>query len=388
MKIVFDASPLTGPKAGIYQYVDNLIRSLNSLDEDLQFNIYLGTKWSSLDILNKTSTQSYNRLNVIAKVFDVFGEKSKCIRKELNYNYQKCVLYKGLREYKPELIHFTGNYIYTPDIPAIVTVYDLSCFRLPQTHPYSRVVWQKKHLPKALKQASHIITISKFSKRELISYFNIEPNKISVIYCGVSQEFKPIQENLVNQIISKYSLQYKRYILSIGTVEPRKNLDTLIQAFINLPKNIKDNYKLVIIGAQGWKQDKLLKNYDKLIITGKLIFLGFVEQAHLPSLISGAILSAYPSLYEGFGLPVLESMSCRTPVIFSNTSSMPEISDDPEILVEPKDIKQWTELINKIIEDAEYAELLAISGLKRSKEFSWKITARQTMNAYKKVLCM
>jgi len=382
LKIAFDASPLFGIKAGIYQYVSNLSDSLRHLDDDIEIDFYLGSSWSKKDLDINYSNYSPYSLNIIKSAFDIFGEKGKLIRKNINYIYQKRMFYGGLKKYKPDIVHFTGNCIYMSDIPTIFTFYDLSCFRFPETHPYSRVAWQEKHIPKALEQSSHIITISQFSKNELVSYFGVNPERISVIYCGVNDFFYPVDKDAIKITLSNYSLQYKQYILSVGTIEPRKNLNTIIQAYSKLPKDIQDNYSLVIVGAYGWKQSDIILQHSHLIENGKLVFLGYVKQAHLPAVISGASLVAYPSRYEGFGLPVLESMACGTPVISSNSSSMPEILNDPDILLDPDNIPAWTEIIKKVLSDNEYSENLSKQGLERAKNFSWHSCADQTFKTY------
>ena len=385
LKIALDGSPMLGVKAGVYQYVTNLCHSLRHLDAEFELNYFLGTSWSkNLPDLNNTIHTS-NLYKLINSSFNVFGEPGKLVKKNINYIFQKRIFHRGIKNINPHIIHFTDNYICISDIPTVYTFYDLSCFRFPETHPYSRVVWQEKQLPKALEQSSHIIAISEFSKNELVSYFGINPDRISVIYCGVNESFYPLDKEEVITTLNNFSLQYKKYILSLGTIEPRKNLETIIQAYTKLPQSIQNCYKMVIVGAYGWKQSNILKKYSNLIDSGNLVILGYMDQKFLPSIISGAALVAYPSRYEGFGLPVLESMACGTPVISSNCSSMPEILNNPDILLNPDDTSAWTETMKNILNDRDYSEYLSKQGVIRAKDFSWNSCAEKTFSTYSKV---
>lgn len=384
--LAFDASPLSGIQAGVYQYVNNVLQNLSKTSERLNIDLFMGNKWVSGQNLTSSPEYTSPGMRIITRISDLFGEGFKLIRKRLNYQNQQRIFNQGLSIYKPDIVHFTQNYFFTGNIPSVYTFYDLSCIRFPETHPKSRVIWYEKQVPLALDNATHIIAISEFSKQELVSFYGVPQEKVSVVPCGVSADFHPLTESEASRTIDKYQLKSKRYLLSIGTLEPRKNLDSIIHAYSALPDNIRKKYKLVIIGAKGWHQDKFTSKHGSLIHSGNLVIPGFVPQADMPALISGAKLSLYPSVYEGFGLPVLESMACGTPVIASNTSAIPEILVNEEVLITPRDIDSWTQCIIRIINDDELESTLSRSGLERSRQFSWSKGAEKMMTLYTALL--
>ena len=240
-----------------------------------------------------------------------------------------------------------------------------------------------------MKDVDKIITISDFTKNELINYTNISPNKIKTIYLGVDNQFKQLSSKEIEDIRMEYKLP-NSYILYVGSEQSRKNFISIIKALYNLKKkyNLKD-LKLIKAGRSQIHDSQRNKIFDlikELNLEKDIIFTNYVSEEYLVKLYNAADIFVYPSLYEGFGLPPLEAMACGCPVITSNTSSLPEVVGDAGIMINPYDIDSLTESIHKILADNDLKKELSKKSLERAKFFNWKKTADQTLEVYEEVL--
>lgn len=216
---------------------------------------------------------------------------------------------------------------------------------------------------------------------DIIRYFKIPENKIKVIYLGVDEDYKPLSETEIRKVRQKYHLNYP-FILYVGSLISHKNIPTLIKAFYKL-KKYGLPHKLVITGKRGWKYKNIFEIISKLNLQKDVVFTGYVQREDLPALYNAADLFVYPSLYEGFGLPPLEAMACGTPVITSNTSSLPEVVGNAGIMVDPYDIDGLAKAMYEVLTNEGLRAELRKRGLERAKMFSWKKTAEETLNVYK-----
>ena len=253
----------------------------------------------------------------------------------------------------------------------ILTVHDLIPLIFPQYHNLRRNIYFRLFLKPALTRADKIIAVSNNTKADLIKYFHLSEAKIKVIHLGVDNKFKP---TINKEILIKYNLPTD-YLLFVGTLEPRKNLERLIQAY----NSLHITQKLVIVGKKGWDYKKLLKHKN-------IQFTDYVEEKDLPAIYSQAKLFIYPSLYEGFGLPVLEAMACGCPTITSNLSSLPEVAGDAALLINPYSVQDIARAINKLLNNSQLRLELSRKGLIQSKKFTWKQCAAQTYQLYQEVL--
>jgi alpha-1,3-rhamnosyl/mannosyltransferase len=240
------------------------------------------------------------------------------------------------------------------------------------------VKYFEKYCLKQLSRAEAIITISEFSRREILNLLNIDPTKIHVTPLGIDQSFHPGRD--------RFEGLPDQYILFLGNLEPRKNLPGLIKAYQSLPQPIRRSYPLVIAGASGWHTHELEKTLRLFQKGERPILTGYVSQRLLPVLYRGASLFVYPSLYEGFGLPVLEAMASGVPIITSDSTSLPEVIGDAGVLVNPCDPDHLKEAMMELLEDEKKRGEMAKKGIARSKLFSWEKCARQTVSVYEKVL--
>ena len=262
----------------------------------------------------------------------------------------------------------------------VLSVHDLTPLLYPETHPYGIVLHDKICFPRTLLTADIIITGSKNTKNDIIKSFNIPCEKIQVIYYAVQPYFKPQPDEEIQRVKEKYGIDFP-YILYVGTLEPRKNIITLLKAFSEIV-NERTDFKLVIVGAKGWKYSGIFKFVNDHQLNNYIIFTDYVEHSDLPAIYSGAKVFVYPSLYEGFGFPPLEAMSCGCPVITSNSSSLPEVVDSAGILVDPLDHHLLKESILEVINDENLGKSLREKGLVRAEFFSWKKCAQLTKEVY------
>ena len=263
-------------------------------------------------------------------------------------------------------------FFFRPRAKVVMTVHDLIPILHPRWHILRRRLYFNCFLRYRIRFVDHLIAVSANTKRDLVRCFNIAPEKISVSYNGVSKHFRP------------GTGKKKKCILAVGTIEPRKNLRRVIQAFVLLKKKHNLPHKLMIAGAPGWYCQEELKLVEKHRACIEL--LGYVPDEDLPALYRQAACLVYPSLYEGFGLPVIEAMACGCPVIASDRSSLPEIAGDAALQVNPYDIGELADAILRVAMDASLREKMSALGLKKSAEFSWQRCAERTLQIYDKVL--
>jgi len=367
-----NAISLLSPLTGIGQYTYNLILELQKTLTRAPLLFY-GLNWS-----NELRSTPLPRINLIKKAAKKFIPRPHV----LSYFLQKRRFLAGIKHKQPTLYHEPNYVTYPFTGPTVITIHDLSHVRYPETHPIERVRHLNRHMTRSINHARIILVDSDFVKREVIDYFGVPANKIVVATLGVAAHFSPATSETCRLSLQKYHLQYGKYILSVSTLEPRKNLASILQAYELLPNYIRQQYPLVIVGMQGWHTHDLMQKFDKLIQKQQVILTGFVSEQDLPFLYSGATVFLYPSLYEGFGLPPLEAMACGVPVIASNSSSFPEVVGDAGILVGALDVADWAHQIQLLIEDENLKKHYKQLGPERAKIFSWEQCARQTLQAY------
>ena len=264
---------------------------------------------------------------------------------------------------------------------SVVTVHDLGYLYYPRAHrPLDRLYLDLSTRYNA-RAASRIIAVSQATKDDLVQHCGIEPDKITVVYSGCSETMQPVEdEATVERVKARYGIQGD-YVLYVGTLQPRKNLGRLLEAYAMVRRRAERDETpcLVIAGRKGWLYDQIFQQVEKLGLEIEVIFPGYVPQDDLPALLSGARLFVFPSLYEGFGLPVLEAMACGTPVLCSNVSSLPEVAGNAALLVDPLDVESMAEAMNRLLQDEGLRARLVERGLQQARQFSWDRCARETL---------
>lgn len=269
--------------------------------------------------------------------------------------------------------------------PVVVTLHDLIPISHPETEKFAARIYWRIQIPIAARRSSHIITDSEHAREEIMAMFNVPADRISAIMLGFSPAMGgPAATGDGESVRSKYGLP-EHYILYVGTIQPRKNIPTLLEAFNLLKREHGISHSLVIVGRKGWLYKELFDRISELGLERDVIFTGFVPDEELPGIYAGADVFSYLSFFEGFGLPPLEAMACGVPVVVSNTTSLPEVVADAGIAVEPLDVPAVAESIHKILTDPHLARTLRERGIRRSSLFSWERTARETLGVYRRV---
>jgi glycosyltransferase involved in cell wall biosynthesis len=280
-------------------------------------------------------------------------------------------------------LHYTMPLAYRSR--SVVTFHDMTFFLFPQLHTLPKRYFFRFFIHTSSRQASALIADSESTRQDAIRLVGIPAEKIFTAQLGVTQEFHCIKdESALEQARQKYHLP-EHFLLFVGMIEPRKNLPALLEAFSSIADQIPE-YHLVFAGPKGWMVEDILQQKCAPKINGKVHFPGYVEQADLPLVYNMADVFIYPSIYEGFGLPVLEAMACGTPVITSNVSSMPEIVGEAGVLLPPDDSQALAQAILELVNDPAERQRLSVKGLERAMAFTWERTADKTLAVYRHAL--
>ena len=286
-----------------------------------------------------------------------------------------------------DVFHVTDYRVLPMKCPVVATLYDA----IPLMHPEfanARLRWLKNAMQKGVAQfADRIIAISQYSVAELVEYFDIPEERISVIHCGVDASwFKPLPDTLMSAVMEKYGL-HQGYFLSVGTLQPRKNIGRVLDAYLKLPAAIRRLRKLVVVGKVGWGCDELVGRLLALASGGEVIWLNQVrEEADLRALYQAAGVFVFPSLYEGFGLPVLESFAAGTPVICSNTTSLPEVSQGVAVELDPLSVDDIASAMEWLADDDSECEERIALGRVRAEAMNWNHMVDETLSLYRSLL--
>ena len=270
-------------------------------------------------------------------------------------------------------------------IPTILTVHDLSFIHYPETFPATLVGYLNRVVPWSVDRAGHILADSESTRRDLQSFWGVAAERLTVLYSGVNERFQPVTDAAaLNEVCARYGLQ-RPFVLAVGTVQPRKNYEMLVRAF----RPVADHHphSLVIVGGKGWLDEGLPVEIERQGLRERVKLAGFVDDADLPALYSAADLLAFPSLYEGFGLPLLEAMACGTPVLSSDASSLPEVAGGGSaMLLSPHDESAWSSAMIELLGDPAARQRLRSAGFDRSTQFGWTAAARQLASLYRRIL--
>jgi glycosyltransferase involved in cell wall biosynthesis len=271
----------------------------------------------------------------------------------------------------------------------ILTVHDLTFMRLPQCAEAGLRAYLNKVVPRSIERADLVLADSQSTKSDLIELLNLSPDRIEVVYAGVERRFRPMEGVMALQRVKKrYGLDFP-FILSLGTLEPRKNFAGLIEAYALMRGKrqgmVDRGLKLVIAGGKGWLYDKIFARVEELGLKDKVIFPGFIADEDLPALYNLAELFVFPSLYEGFGLPPLEAMACGTPVVTSDRPSLPEVVREAGLMVEATDSEALAEAMERVLADKDLRREMRERGLKQAQKFTWEAAAGKLLDVYNRL---
>jgi O-antigen biosynthesis alpha-1,3-rhamnosyltransferase len=374
MRIAFHTAAARGQLTGIGNYIVELGRELAKFP-DVEAYSFCELRWhrglperTPDDAPAAPGNRARGRLARIAST-------SLPLRRTRDF-VKSLAFSRGLRRYGIDLYHEQNYVPLSYAVPVVVTVHDLSWLHYPGAHPADRVRWLQRGVPKALELASAIVVVSEFVRREVLKTFSLEPERVRAIYPGIGDQFRPRSAQETAATLHSLRLTHGRYVLCVGTIEPRKNLVHALESFLALPPRLRDEFPLVVAGASGWHGGDVERRLRVLTRAGQVRFVGYVPALQLQDLYSGAALFLFPSLYEGFGSPPLEAMASGVPAIVSNRASLPEVVGEARLTAE---------LLQSLLEDSALRKSLSDTSLERAQRFTWRECAARTHGVYRQV---
>ncbi|HEY4612040.1 MAG TPA: glycosyltransferase family 1 protein [Bacteroidota bacterium] len=369
MRIAIDGRTITHQRTGVGKYAERTVDALLRLDSANEYILFLVEDSETLHApnLQKILIPGFHRMvfnrwweNVILPRF--------LVRRSIDIFFSPAYILPVIA--KPTATKF------------VATIHDLIAYTYPESFTKKMRLWQRIFVQNAAKKADLIIAVSEATKLDLLRYSPAIAENIAVVHHAVEETFRPISDTaFLERAHAKYGLP-QRFILTVGTIEPRKNHVLLAKAYSLLPEGIRNQYPLVFAGNLGWYSDRILAEISQIGLGKNLLNLGFVDHEDLPALYNLASLFVYPSLYEGFGYPPLEAMSCGTAVITSNRSSLPEVVGDAAILIDPNNVHQLAHEIERVLTDETILREMREKSIQRAAQFSWKKNAEETLRVF------
>ncbi|QKL01086.1 glycosyltransferase [Pseudomonas sp. NY5710] len=377
MKLILSVESVRFPLTGIGRYTYELASRLQHAEEISELRLFAGRKF--LPELVSPSDQSdavhglkrFVQKNALA--VEVYRRLMPILRKQ------------ALRGHEDFIYHSTNFYLPPFAGPRVATFHDLSPFTWAHCHTPQIARYLQKELTQSLKRADALITVSHCMRQELADYFNWPLDRIHAVPLASSPQFHPRSPDALREALARHGLQPGGYSLFVGTIEPRKNIVSLLDAYSRLPLALRQRWPLILTGYHGWRSEAIHDRIAQAQQQGWAHYLGFVASADLPLLFAGARLFTFPSHYEGFGLPVLEAMSSGVPVVCSNSSSLPEVAGPAALMCAPDDVEGLTALLQKGLEDEAWRATAVQQGLLHAGGFSWERCAQATVEVYKPV---
>ena len=369
MRIAIDAHSVGTGLGGNESYATNLIEALAEIDQTNLYTLYV------------TKREAVERFSNRWPNFSVRSTlpHTPLIRIPLTLSAE-------LRRSPVDVLHVQFTAPPFSPCPVVVSIHDLSFEHLPNTFTWRSRKQLRITVRRTARQASQVIALSEYARSDIVNTYQVSPDKISVIPLSAGDHFRPItDEEELQRVRQTYGIEGE-YMLSVGAIQPRKNLGRLVAAYSHLrgAKSEGKLPKLVLAGKCAWLYDETLRAIKELKLSDSIVLTGYVPESDLPALYSGALCFIYPSYFEGFGLPPLEAMQCGVPVIVGDRTSLPEVVGDAGVLVDPFDVKALAAAIEKVVSDSTLRAKLSLQGLARAKLFDWRETARQTLAVYRK----
>lgn len=374
MKVALGATTLLTPLTGVGQYTHHLARGLQASD-GVDLRLFYGSGFSR-EIL-KPGTARTGKLRLLARQYLPMAYELRRLIEQWRFD-------RGQRGEKFDLYHEPSYLALRFHGPTVVTVHDLSWIRFPETHPPERVRAMDRYFEPSLRRASLVLTDSEFVKAEILEVYGGDPARVVAIPLGVDPVFDPALPQETASVLAPLGLAHGRYFLSVGTVEPRKNLQATVRAYAALPQATRQRLPLVLAGMKGWRTTALERLLEPLVQSGEVRVLGYLERSDLAKVTAGALAMVYPSLYEGFGLPPLEAMGCGVPPIISTAGSLLEVVGDCGLIVEPHDVDALGAAMTRMADDAQLRSRLGQASLQRAATFTWSRCVEQTVAAYRR----
>lgn len=371
--VAVNASILRAPRTGIGHYLAELVRALAAHPE---FELRLFNGWNWQTELPDAAMPGYSRLSPLLKRLPGAYALRRAVEQR-RFDRQAMGL---------DLYHEPSLWPFEFEGPMVMTLHDLTHVHYPETQPVDRLAAIRRYSERGVERARRILVDSHFIAEEVRRHYGVPTKRIVVAPLGHAPRFHPREPTALAPRLAPLGLQPGRYLLCVGTLEPRKNLQLALRAHERLPATLREQYPLVLAGMPGWRAEQLEKPLQRALAGGQVRLLGYQDDLGLAELFAGARLLLFPSLYEGFGLPVLEAMASGTPVISSDHSALPEVVGQAGLLIDPQDEAACADAIERLIEDDQVWTSLREAGLMRARDFSWQRCARITAGVYREAV--
>ncbi|MEB0047074.1 MULTISPECIES: glycosyltransferase family 1 protein [unclassified Pseudomonas] len=374
MRIALNARILQAPRAGIGHYVAELVSALAG-EPDVELSLFHGWGWSSA--LPEAAMPGYSRLTpLLRQIPGAYQARRWLEQRRFNQG----------RAQEIDLYHEPSLWPLSFDGPTVITLHDLTHLHYPDTQPPARLREIERRLADGVQQAKVILTDSQYIADEAQRYFALPAERFVVAPLGVAARFHPREPETIDAVLKAHGVDARDYFLCVGTLEPRKNLTLALRAHARLTQADRQRFPLLIVGMAGWRRDQFSAELAKALAAGHVCLLGYLPDEQVAQLLAGARALIFPSLYEGFGLPVLEAMASGTPVILSRFSAMPEVAGAAGNYIEPDEPDGLRDAMSRLIDDKMHWQACREAGLQQAKIFSWERCAKMTTRAYRQAL--
>lgn len=354
-------------RAGISHYVEQVLLQLGQIDRSNRYSVY--------------TTRGLDRRALgLPDNFRVIPSRLPTINPRVRIPWEQLLAPMLLRRSGADLFHGVHSVVPVAcPVPSVVTVHDLAFIRFPQTFRAYNRTYLDLATRLSVRRAARVLVVSEHTRREVIGLLGVPPERVVVTPNAAREHFRPPDPAALEAFRARKGLP-ERFVLYVGTLEPRKNLTTLLEAYAIVAQD--QAAPLLVGGGKGWLYDAVFQRLEALGLRDRVRFVGYLDEEELPLWYAAATVFVFPSIYEGFGMPPLEAMACGTPVVASNTSSLPEVVGDAGLTVSPYDPAALAEAIRRVLDDADLRQELRERGLRQARAFSWRLTAERTLAAY------
>ena len=386
MRVLVNGLAALKPKTGVGHYVAQLVEHLSAAYPADTFDLYPGERAGRLirRLVGRAGSTRGRNPTTRPSPMRRLKQSAGALAKELA-KLASAAHFRGYSRLPRADVYHEPNFIpYRSGLPTVITVHDLSVVRHPDWHPADRVRFHDRHFVRSLERADHVIVVSDAVRKELLADTGIPANRVTTVHNGVHPTMKPQHPTVVDAVRHRYGLPEK-YFLYVGTIEPRKNVGTILRAYADLPGSVRAACPLALAGPWGWKSDADRDLFERTAARSGARHLGYVPDADLPGLYAGATALLYPTRYEGFGFPPVEMLACGGAVLASTADAVREVVDRHGELLDPDDFVGWRDAMRRVATDADYRGELRAGGIIHAARFTWHRAARETMSVYQAV---